>query len=403
MSLITRAWKSAFSPFDTPFEITAPIWDENTGRWNTPPIRNKVPLTQDSALSIGAVYRSVSILSNIASRLEPEVYRGKEQLDVPAFVSRPDLNQPISFFLEETVSSLAVTGNAYWLIDKNSAGNVNNLRVLNPNECVIEYDEDRRRYRLSWDHQYFYEGEYRHLKLFRLPTATYGAGPIQLIRAELENALDLREYQARWFNESGVATGVLSTDQPLSEEWANLYRERFTEAMSGWNRTAVLGSGLSYQSTYLNPRDAQFLEAVNFSTQQIARAFGIPTSIMSLALEGNSNSYSNVRDELANFYRFTVTQYVGEVEDALSELLPRGQKVRLNPDPLLKMNKYDRYQTYEMGLKNGFLSRQEVRDMEGMQGALPDLEDIVGGTKEYQPNNPNAKEATSQQANLHNI
>ena len=397
-NLLTRAWKSTFSPFDTDFDITAPTWDINTGRVSTPPIRNKVQLTQDSALSIGAVYRSTQLLSNTVSRLHPEVFRGNEQLDTPAFVQRPDLNQPISFFLEETVASLAITGNAYWLIKRNKAGRISNIEVLNPNECVIEVDDTTRKQRLSWDSRYYSEKYFRHLKLFRSPGAVYGMGPIQVVRQELENALDLREYQARWFKESGQASGVLTTDQPLSEEWANLYRERWTEAMSGWNKTAVLGNGLNYQNTFLNPRDAQFIESVNFSSQQVARMFGVPNSLLNLSLEGNSSTYSNVRDENNQFLRYTVSTYIGEIEDALTELIPRGQNVRLNTEPLLRMNQYDRFQTYEIALKNGFLSREEVRDREGYQGPAPSLDDIAGGTKEYQPNNTNAKEQTSQQA-----
>ena len=84
-------------------------------------------------------------------------------------------------------------------------------------------------------------------------------------------------------------------------------------------------------------------------------------SLLNLSLEDNSSTYSNVRDEQSS----SCIQYLlhWEIEDALTELIPRGQQVRLNTEPLLRMNQYDRYQTM-IALKNGFMSREEVRERE---------------------------------------
>lgn len=370
-NILKRAWESAFNPWGSTFDITAPTVDIQTGMVSTPAIRNMVPLNQDSALSIGAVYRAVQIIGTAVCQMKPQVWRGTELVDSPSFIKRPDINMPMSHFIEMTVSSLAIAGNAYWLINRNAAGSINNIEVVNPNLVTIEVDDKTGKKRFSYNHKYYSPRDMQHLMLMRVPGYHYGISPITKVRGELEHALDLREYQGHWFTKSGMATGVLKTDQPLSNEWADLYKERWENVMSGNDRTAVLGNGLSYIPTYLNPKDAMFIEAVNASLQQVARMFGIPASMLSLPIEGNSMTYSNTRDENEQFNKYTLSLYVNEIENGLSELLPRGQEVKFDSSSLLRLNETERYANYATAISGGWMSVDEVRRKEGLQGPAP--------------------------------
>lgn len=370
-NIIKRAWESAFVPWSSTFDITAPTIDLATGTASTPAVRNLIELNQDSALSIGAVFRAVQIISTAVCQMTPQVWRGTEVLDPPSFIKRPDINSPLSHFLEMTVTSLALTGNAYWLIKRNAAGAISNIEVVNANLVTVEIDDKTGKRRYSYNQKYYSPKEMQHLKLMRVPGYEYGLGPIQKIRGELELALDLREYQGHWFTKSGAATGVLKTDQPLSTEWANLYKERWEDVLNGVDRTAVLGNGLSYISTYLNPSDALFTEVLNSNLQQVARAFGVPASLLSLPLEGNSMTYSNTRDENNQFAKYTLSLYVNEIESAFNEILPRGQEVKMDAASLLKLNEADRYANYATAISSGWMSVEEVRKREGLTGPAP--------------------------------
>lgn len=370
-NIIQRAWASAFQPWASSFDITAPTIDISTGSVNTPAVRNMINLNQDSALSIGAVFRAVQIISTAVCQMNPQVWRGEEKLDTPSFIKRPDINSPLSHFLEMTVTSLALTGNAFWLIKRNAAGSISNIEVINSNLVTVEVDDKTGKRRYSYNNRFYSQKDMQHLKLMRVPGYEYGLGPIQKVRGELELALDLREYQGHWFTKSGVATGILKTDQPLSQEWADMYKSRWENVMQGVDRTAVLGNGLSYVSTYLNPKDALFIEAVNANLQQVARMFGIPASLLSLPIEGNSMTYSNVRDENEQFNKYTLSLYVNEIENAFSELLPRGQETKFDTSSLLKLNETERYANYATAITSGWLSADEVREREGIPGPAP--------------------------------
>ena len=128
-------------------------------------------------------------------------------------------------------------------------------------------------------------------------------------------------------------------------------------------------SGFTYQHLGISPKDAQWIEAQEFSILQIARLFGIPSTLMLASPSGGSMSYSNIEQDWLSFTRFTLMQYPKPLEDALSECIVRGQQVRFNLEGLLRSDTSARYGSYATALDKGLLTVNEVRALEGR----PDL------------------------------
>src|SRR5688572_27261237 len=64
-----------------------------------PPRTNGPEVSVETALSISAVFRAVSIISAAVSQLDLTVYRGIEELpSQPSLVTRPDVNSSPSTF-----------------------------------------------------------------------------------------------------------------------------------------------------------------------------------------------------------------------------------------------------------------------------------------------------------------
>lgn len=339
----------------------------------TPPPRKIIreTVTTDEALSLSMVYRAIQIISVSAKQISFDAYRdGTELSPQPAIVRQPNIDSPRSAFIEETTTSLAVSGNAYWLIDRDASGRVSNLSVLDPHFMTIEAT--------NWGTVtgYFYKGKefsrdaIKHLKLTRFPGHVKGLGPIQAAQRELRGALDTRDYSANWFQDSGVPSGVLSSDQHLNPEQAEAYRTRWHETNGATRDVAVLGAGLSYAPVFLDPEDAQWIQARQYDTTSIARMFGVPSSLMLATVEGNSQTYSNVEQDWLSYTRYALISYLNEIEDAMSDLLPRGQRVRFNIEALLRADTASRYAAHAVALSSGFMSKNEVRDIEGL-GPIP--------------------------------
>jgi HK97 family phage portal protein len=189
----------------------------------------------------------------------------------------------------------------------------------------------------------------------------------------------MREYSSHWW-ETGHPSGILSTDDKLTPDEAAIYRRSWNyldaegqpiEQIDNPSRIRVLGKGLHYEPLMISPKDALWIEAQQFDTLEIARIFGVPSSLMMTAIDGNSMTYSNVEQEWLGFVRFGLMAYLRKIEDALTQLTPRGQTVRFNLDALLRSDTTSRYNAHEVALRAGFLTRDEVRAIEN----LPPLTD----------------------------
>ena len=122
---------------------------------------------------------------------------------------------------------------------------------------------------------------------------------------------------------------------------------------------------MKYAPIFISPKDAQWIEARQFTTTEIARLFGVPASLMLTGVDGNSQTYSNVEQEWIAFTRFTLTQYLRKIEEALTALAPLGQTIRFNIEGLLRSDTLTRYQAHQIAISTGFETINEAREIEG--------------------------------------
>lgn len=338
-----------------------------------PPAREPGPRTVSprKAFGLSDVYRAIGIHVVSAKQLGIDVYRrdattGEEELVAEdGLIRRPNPFASRAQFIEQTISSLASTGNAYWRKQTDDAGRVRNLDVLNPLDVVIDADADGNVREYKYRRRSYRPSEIQHVSMLRVPGSPYGLGPIQACQVELAGAIDLRDHaNAFFFGPGGQPSGILKSEAALNDEQAKMARARWEDTHGGTRGIAVLGHGLTYTPVLISPKDAQFIESREFTTTQIARLFGVPASLMLAAVEGNSQTYSNVEQDWLGYVRFSLMQYLIEIEDAFTDLLPRGQRARFNVDALLRADTTTRYTAHKIGIEAGFLDINEVRRFE---------------------------------------
>lgn len=328
-----------------------------------PPARGMAPVSADQALGISTVFRGIQIHAVSASQLSIDVDRRDQTIPVPSLALKPCLDMSRSAWIEETVVSLATTGNAFWRHTNHSQrAEVIDLKPLNPHKVTVGELRDGTR-------EYRYEGNLipraniSHLELLRVPGRVAGLGPIQAAQVELGGVIDVRDYGAGWFRDGQAQpNGVLSTEQHLTGEQAKAYKQVWNDTADGGVR--ILGAGLTYSPIMLKPADAQWLESQQFNVTQVARLLGVPASLMLAVLEGSSQSYANVEQDWIAYIRFSLMAYLREIEEALSAVLPRGQTARFNVEALLRSDTKTRYESHNLGILGGWLRRSEVRAIE---------------------------------------
>lgn len=362
------------SPDDAPAVFDHPSPSPNI----LPPSRRHSSVI-DRALSLGMVYRAVQINTTSAKQISFDSYRanaeGKE-VAIPrqdmigrnGWFLQPDPEMPRAHWIEQTVSNLSTHGNAFWEVKRKNdspEGEIIAVKILNPNKCfpVARQDDSEAVAYYRYGNRELKPWQVKHLKLLRVG-GLMGLGPIQAARIEIAGAADVAEYSAKWFNDAGVPEGILSSEQSLNQDDAKRYKEAFKEAMTNGRDTVVLGKGLEYRPIMLNPKDAQWLESQNFNITQIARLFGVPASLMLATVEGNTQTYQNVAQDWLGYVRFTLINYLIEIETALTSLLPHGQRARFNNEALLRADTETRFRIYKMGIEAGIYTPEEVREIE---------------------------------------
>lgn len=344
------------------------------------------PPARAAALSdprgLTAVYRAVQVITTAAAQLPIQVERGGQVIDTPAPINFLDPRMTRSTWVSHMVTSLALHGNAYALIERDPAGKIVALRPLDPRYVMVTVN------RATHGLIFYVDGETKtandvlHAHLQPLVVSEpLGLGPLQAARMDLEGARQTRDFAAQWFDGTGSPTGILSSQTTLTPAAVKAARnawngidENGTKIPDDVNpsRIKVL-SGFTYQHLGISPKEAQWIEAQEFSILQIARLFGIPSTLMLASPSGGSMSYSNIEQDWLSFTRFTLMQYLKPLEDALSECIVRGQQVRFNLEGLLRSDTSTRYSSYATALDKGFLTVNEVRALEG-RAPLPTIE-----------------------------
>lgn len=324
----------------------------------------------DAVLGISAVFRAVQVLTTATEQLSLDAYRGGRPLEVqPSLMRKPSTGITRSQWLAEAATSLALNGNLFLRKTKGADGySVIDLEILPPALVAVYRHPKTNRLTYAYDGKEYGTGDIEHVKFLAIPGRLRGLGPIDAAAIELRGHLDLRDYSAGWYQNNTQPPGVLSTDQVLTGDMAEQYKKRWVETDDGGIR--VIGQGLTYRPLMLTPEAAQFVEVRKMSVTDVGRLLGIPASLMLAAIDGSSDTYSNVEQEWISFTRFTLMAYLRPIEEALSDILPNGQTARFNLDALLRTDTKTRYEAYEIGLRAGFLTVDEVRSTENLP-ALP--------------------------------
>ena len=340
---------------------------ENRGVANTAPARVEIGVTPTTALSLVAVSRATSVLETAIMQIPVNVYRSNTQLPTPLWLDTPDIENQISQaeWLGTTLTHMAIFGNAFWHIRRGPRGIVN-ITNLHPSDVSVSVDESGKIYYLFNSKRYS-SADIKHLKLYHnaSSTALLGEGPLQRHRSVLRSALDLHNYADNWFRTAAVPTGTLTTSEFLSADVAKQNKDAFVASQQE-RSIAVLSSGLKYDSITLSPEQAQFLENQKFITRQIAMMFGVPTMYLGMGIEGQGMTYVNGNEDRAKLFQDGLQQYIVRIQQAITDLLPRGQYAEFNLTEFLRPNTKTRYESYAIGLTNNFLTVNEVREMEGM-------------------------------------
>ena len=345
-------------------------------------------VSETSAMQMTAVYACVRILSEAVAGLPLHLYRYGEKgtkekaTDHPLYHLLHDEPNPemTSFIFRETLMThLLLWGNAYAQIIRNGKGEILALYPLMPNRMKVDRDKAGEivyEYTRSSDDARTSSGSVVLLKakdVLHIPGLGFdglvGYSPIAMARNAIGLAMATEEYGAKFFANGATPGGVLEHPGVLKdparvrESWNSVY-----QGSGNSHRIAVLEEGMKYTPIGIAPNEAQFLETRKFQINEIARIFRVPPHMVG---DLEKSSFSNIEQQSLEFVKYTLDPWVIRWEQSIHRaLLTKDEKntmfVKFNVDGLLRGDYASRMNGYAVGIQNGFMSPNDVRELENM-------------------------------------
>jgi len=377
MGFLTRMFEQRFHPSQDP-----PTWWTSLSGWTT---ATGITVTPETALQSTAVFACVRVLAETVASLPLPVYRrlpsgGKERApDHYLYSILHDQPNPemTSFEFREVLMGHVVTwGNGFAEIEFDGAGRARALWVLRPDKMNVR----RRSGRLEYIYRLPDKVGGREVvlpaeRIFHLRGLGFdglvGYSPIHLARQAVGLAMATEEFGARFFGNGARPGAVMEHPGKLSDEAHERLRKSWEERHQGLekaHRIAILEEGMKLHEVGIPPEDAQFLETRKFQVVEIARLYRVPPHMI---MDLERSTFSNIEHQSIEFVVHTIRPWLVRWEQAIRRdiFLPGDRKVffaEFLVDGLLRGDVKSRYEAYAVGRQNGWLSANDVRELENM-------------------------------------
>ncbi len=155
-------------------------------------------------------------------------------------------------------------------------------------------------------------------------------------------------------------TAAPDTKRDMAEAW------RRKRSKSGKGLPGMLDGGATWKPTGVTNEQAQFLATRKFTAAEIAgQMFLLDPSDLGIPVDGTSLTYANLAQRNTRRVQVTLMPWIRRIESALTPLVIGGA-YRFNVDARLRGDTRESYETLAVGLANGFLSIDEVREILGL-------------------------------------
>ena len=368
-SLLGR--KSETQIIDTPEKLAQALgagYESNAGQ----------RVTTTSAMQQLVVFNCVRVLAESMGMLPCRLLKQTGRIRLPATGHRlyplitmaPNSYMTAQEFWEMLVACLCLRGNFYAYKVK-ALGNVVELLPLNPDIVTPKLKDDWTvEYKVNFKSgvQTLTQDEIWHVRLFTLDGLN-GLNPIAYARQALGLGQAMDAHAAKLFTNGAVTSGVLRTEQQLTDEAFGRLKEDFQGQHMGVAnayKPMILEMGLDWKPISLNAQDTQFIESKKLTEAQICGLIRVPPHLVASMEKMTLN---NIEHMGMSFVNYSLVPIMTRIEHRIQVGL-LNEKDRLthyakfNAGALMRGDLKGRYESYGKGIQWGILSPNDCRELE---------------------------------------
>lgn len=368
----------------TDFVVGSAAW---TAWFGNPGIPGLPVVTEQTAMTVSAIYACVNLIAGAISALTSPVYRRAADGEREVLPSDPLwwlLNEEFSprwnaaNGWEYLVLSLLLHGDGIAIIQRKAGlrgGEIDGIDPVHPLWTTILPTPDYKRLvyvvQRPWGTVEIYDqDDVLHFAGFGFD-GFRGLSPLRNhLRMTGSVALATQEFAARFFANGARSDILLKSDQKLTPEDAQLIRDMFAEQHQGLanaHRPIVLGKGTTIETLTLPAQEAQMLETRRFTVEEIARIYGVPPFMIG-QMEKTTSWGSGVETMGQGFVRFTLRQHLTKIEKEINRKFFRtaSKFVEFDTFELEKASMETLFTAFKTALGGqgtpGFMTAEEVRN-----------------------------------------
>jgi HK97 family phage portal protein len=345
--------------------------------------KNIIVTTKKSA-SLGIVFECVDVIKRTLSLVSPKIYEQRPDGKYPApqhplytlVNTEPYTLYTATDYYGQMIADYLLYGNAYAIIQRNG-GRVTGLRRLEP-ENVEPYlmtidGVEERWYKITDEKEkrstVLNQRDMIHLMDFNFD-GIKGLSRIQLKKNTITEAGQVQIYATDMYKSGVSVSGYLESDRMIGKDELDYLRRKFEQQTTAANGgIAALPQGFKYNPLKYNLpfADAEIIEAQKWGVENVARIFGVPLSLI-----GRSDMADNKADaEFNRFLSVTIAPLTILLENEHNrKLFSQNERwryyIKFNLKGLFRVDMLTRYQAHQIALSHGFMNKDEVRDVEGM-------------------------------------
>lgn len=367
-----------------PVTLTDPL---ATWLFGAQPTYSNISITPKSAMQVPAVASAVTLISDAVGTLPVKLYvrNGKGKVADPAHPAftlahdeANDWTSAAELRTQLTRDALLHDNGGFALAVRGGSGNVVEFHRLDPATVEVKTDE-------VTSEPYYLVGKgqkrKRHVYSDMLHIRHEDAAPINLARNAIALAIDLERHAAGLFANSARPSGILKTSQKSDTALNNIkaaWNRTFGERNAGG--TAVLPEGTDYQALTMTSTDAQFEEMRRFQTEEIARVFRVPPTML---FDLSRGTWANTEEMGHQFLTYTLRPWLKAWEWAYARVLlsPEERRTRFFEfitDDLLTVSHAAQAASFAQYRSMGVMTANEVR-------AARNLPPLPGGDELQNP------------------
>jgi HK97 family phage portal protein len=345
-------------------------------------------VSPDTALTESTVYSCVRLIASNAGTLPLAPYQktptGRKRLDDSKlyylFSKSPNPRMTAAEWKQATLAQMLLYGNSFSYIDR-LGQDVIGIWLLPPDQIKVTEDQNGNPvYNING--KSFSADQILHFKNFSVDGLT-GLSVIEYHRHRIGASLASTKFSASMFRNQATPSGVLKYPGALSPEAKKRLQDAWNASNAGPDqaaKTILLEDGLEWQPISMKPADLEYIQTRKLTALEICAIFGVPAHMLNL---NDKPTYASVESMGLEFLNYTLRPYLVIIEQTLDQKFFPNDSSRywqFNTKAIIRADIKTRYESYKIALNNGWMSVNEVRELE-------ELDQIPNGDTYFYPLN----------------